>query len=90
MLTALVLACALAGALFATLTARREGAWGRWPARRTMQGALVGAVGGLLLIPVLGLLAAVVFFILALAVVAALAVGIFLVSRRLPHRSWHG
>jgi small-conductance mechanosensitive channel len=90
MLTVLVLLCALAGALTATAAARRAGAWDGWPPRRTARWALLGAAVGLLLIPLLGLLAAVVFFGLGLALAAALAFGLLSWGRRLAERSRHG
>ncbi len=52
-------------------------------ARRTLIGALLGAGAGLLVLPALGLVAAVLVFVLALAATAAVVVAAVLLIRHL-------
>ncbi len=86
MLLLLVLALAVTGALLAAddrgwLTSR-----GVPPGRRVLYGAAAGAAAGLLLIPVLGLVVALVFFVVAVALLAAIALGVVLLMRSLSGR----
>lgn len=86
MFTLLVLALAVAGAMFAVgergwLTAR-----GIAPGRRLLYGALAGAAFGLLLLPILGLLAAVVVFVVSIALLIAAAVAVLLLLRAVSGR----
>jgi hypothetical protein len=54
--------------------------------RRMLYGAIAGAVVGLVLVPILGLLAAFAYMLLVLAVVLAIIVVVYLVARAFAGR----
>ncbi len=59
--------------------------WGRQfpPGRRMLYGAIGGAGTGLILLPLLGLVAAILFFILCLGAIVAIVFAVILVARHL-------
>lgn len=86
MIIVLVIALAVAGA---TLAANDRG-WlaslGISPGRRLLYGGGVGALIGLLLIPFLGLVAALIFLAASLAVVVAVALAVAALARAFSGR----
>lgn len=86
MFTLLVVALAVAGAMLAL----GERSWlttrGIPPGRRLLYGALAGGAFGLLLLPALGLLAAVLVFAVSIALLIAAAVAVLLLLRAVSGR----
>lgn len=86
MIMALVLVLAVAGAV---LLVSREGWLSRWglaAPQRIALGALAGALLGLLLVPVLGLVAAVLLFVLSLSALLLIVAAVAVVARLLAGR----
>lgn len=79
----MIAALAVAGALVGATDRGWLAALGLSRLRRVLYGAAAGAGLGLLLIPLLGLLAAVVVFVVALAAAVALVCGLALLLRHL-------
>jgi len=86
MVFVLVACLALAGALFAASERGWLARLGIPAPRRVLYGAVAGALLGLLLIPVLGLVAAVALFAVGLGALLAVALAVALLARRLARR----
>ena len=86
MIITLVLLLALAGALLLASQDSWVAGWGLGLPQRVAVGALGGAIFGLLLVPLLGLVAAVLLFALSLCALVLLVVGVVFVARLLSGR----
>ncbi len=85
-LVVLVVALAAAGGLVGWNERGPLAAWGVPPLRRLVYGAAAGAALGLLLLPLLGLVAAVVLLAVSLAAVVAIGFAVVLLARVLGGR----
>jgi hypothetical protein len=83
---ALVLVFALAGALWLAADRTYTAHLGLSAGQRVALGAAAGAAAGLLLIPLLGLVAALIIFALSLLALASLAAGLVLLARHFANR----